>query len=51
MCEKVALALKQMGFRHARALRAVRVVEQRLAGPQSLETLLREALLEVSRAA
>jgi hypothetical protein len=50
-CEKVAVALRQMGFGHARALDAVRVVEQRIAGPQTLETFFREALLEVSRAA
>jgi hypothetical protein len=51
LCERVTVALKQMGFRRSRALKAVRVVEQRLRGPQTLEALLREALREVSRAA
>jgi 5-methylcytosine-specific restriction endonuclease McrA len=51
--EQVVLALKQMGFRHAQALRAVRAVEkrQRVDGAQTLEGLLRETLLEATKAA
>jgi 5-methylcytosine-specific restriction endonuclease McrA len=51
--EKVVLALKQMGFRIAQARQAVCVVHERqsIDGPQALETLLREALREMTKAA
>jgi 5-methylcytosine-specific restriction endonuclease McrA len=51
--QKVVLALKQLGFRRAQALRAVCNVEKhhRIEEPQSLEAFLREALLEATKAA
>jgi 5-methylcytosine-specific restriction endonuclease McrA len=51
--QKVVLALKQLGFRPAQAIRAVCNVEKRRGteGPQGLEALLREALSEATKAA
>jgi len=51
--EKVVRALTQMGFRHAQAQKAVRAVEIRQCaeGERTLEALLREVLLEATRAA
>jgi Holliday junction resolvasome RuvABC DNA-binding subunit len=51
--EKVILALTRMGFRSAQARRAVTAVEKRQGTQRSrtLEALLREAVLEATRAA
>jgi hypothetical protein len=51
--DKVVLALKQLGFRHAEARRAVCAAEKRECGdgPHGLEGLLREALAEATKAA
>lgn len=51
--KKIVLALKQLGFHSAQALRAVCTVEKRhqRKKPQSLEAFLREALLEATKAA
>jgi 5-methylcytosine-specific restriction endonuclease McrA len=53
MHEQVVAALKQMGFHPEQARRAVCVVEKRqcVEGPQALDALLREALLEATKAA
>lgn len=51
--QTIVLALKQLGFHRSQALRAACAVGERHRSdePQSLETLLREALREVTKAA
>jgi hypothetical protein len=51
--EKIVVALKQLGFGESQARRAVCAVEKRqcVESRRSLETLLREAVLEATRAA
>jgi 5-methylcytosine-specific restriction endonuclease McrA len=51
--EKVALALEKMGFQRSQARKALRAVERRQCGEKTrtLEALLREAVLEATRAA
>jgi hypothetical protein len=51
--EKIVLALKQMGFRDSEARRAVNAVvkRERAEKPQRLASLLREAVLEATKAA
>ena len=50
--EKLVLALEKLGFRPAQARKALCAVERRYADEtRTLETLLREAVLEATRAA
>jgi Holliday junction resolvasome RuvABC DNA-binding subunit len=50
--EQLVLALERLGFRRAQALRAVRAAAERQRGDeQTREQLLREALLEATKAA